>query len=484
MLGPMQRAERNAAATVSAAVAVFSLLVAIVAVIVANRADAGGSATAAGSEIDISLTEFAITPKSITAPPGPLKLRITNNGSIEHNLEVKGVKATPNIKAGGSYTLDLGTIPAGSFELLCNIAGHGAAGMTGSLTVAAGATAGAGGATGSGAGGNGLNDGMNGMTNDQMDAKMEDVAKKFLQYNGLAEPKLTSQGLGNQPLDPKILADGTKRFDLTAKIVDWEVEPGKFVKAWTYNGQVPGPVMRANVGDKLKIVLKNDLPQSTSLHLHGIRVPNALDGVDPYTQPATKPGESFTYEFTALEPAVGMYHSHHNAQIQIPNGLAGALLIGPKGGDWSSYTEKYLQIMKDVNGTLLDTNGKIEQEVVMTLNDAGNIGLSLNGKSFPLTQGYVAKVGESMLVHYYNEGLMWHPMHMHQPHGLVVARDGKLLDQPYFSDTITIGPGERFSVLYTMQDPGVWAWHCHILTHAETSEGMRYMVTAVVVKDR
>jgi FtsP/CotA-like multicopper oxidase with cupredoxin domain len=480
----MNRSERSIASTVSAAVAVFSLLVAIVAVIVANRDSGGGSAAAGGasSEIDIALTEFAITPKAITGPPGPVRLRVTNNGSIEHNLEVKGVKASPNIKPGQSYTFDLGEMKAGEFTLLCNIAGHEAAGMVGSFTVAEGATAGeaAGGGT-TGGSSNNLNDGMNGMTNEEMDKQMEDVAKKFLQYNGLAEPKLTSQGVGNQPLEPKILPDGTKQFDLTAKIVDWEIEQGTFVKAWTYNGQVPGPIMRANVGDKLKIVLKNDLPQSTSLHLHGVRVPNAFDGVDPYTQSAIKPGESFTYEFTALEPSVGMYHSHHNAQVQIPNGLAGALLIGPKGGNWSSYTEKYLDLMKDVNGKLLDKNGKIEQEVVMTLNDAGNIGLSLNGKSFPLTQGYLAKVGESMLVHYYNEGLMWHPMHLHQPHGLVVARDGKLLDQPYFSDTITVGPGERFSVLYTMQDPGVWAWHCHILTHAETSQGMRYMVTAVVV---
>jgi FtsP/CotA-like multicopper oxidase with cupredoxin domain len=129
-----------------------------------------------------------------------------------------------------------------------------------------------------------------------------------------------------------------------------------------------------------------------------------------------------------------------------------------------------------------DKDGKIDQEVVMTLNDSGNIGLSLNGKSFPATAPYTAKVGETMLVHYYNEGLMSHPMHMHQPHGLVVARDGKPLENPFWSDTISIAPGERWTVAYTMLDPGVWAWHCHILTHAETPEGMKYMVTAVIVE--
>ena len=266
------------------------------------------------------------------------------------------------------------------------------------------------------------------MTNDQMDAAMEAVAKQF--------PAKT-QGAGNQELAPTIAADGAKVFDLDAKIIDWEVEPGKIVKGWSYNGQIPGPVLRANVGDKVRIVLKNDLPESTSLHLHGIRVPNSMDGVDPYTQPAIKPGESFTYEFTALEPGVGMYHSHHDAQVQIPNGLAGAIIIG----DWKAMA------MKAAGGRTGDSNGKAEQEVVMVLNDAGNIGLSLNGKSFPATAPYTMKVGESMVVHYYNEGLMTHPMHLHQPSGLVVAKDGHVLAQPYEADTVNVAPGERITVV-------------------------------------
>jgi FtsP/CotA-like multicopper oxidase with cupredoxin domain len=87
-----------------------------------------------------------------------------------------------------------------------------------------------------------------------------------------------------------------------------------------------------------------------------------------------------------------------------------------------------------------------------------------------------------MVVHYFNEGMMVHPMHLHQPHGLVVARDGKMLESPYFADTVSIAPGERWTVVYTAVDPGVWAWHCHILTHAETATGMKYMVTALIVK--
>lgn len=295
-----------------------------------------------------------------------------------------------------------------------------------------------------------------------MDKMMEDVAMKF--------PAKT-QGVGNEELEYTTDADGYKEFNLVAKVIPWEVEPGKFVDGWSYNGLIPGPVIRVNVGDKVRIVLKNELPESTALHLHGIRVPNSMDGVDPYTQKAIIPGGEYVYEFTALEPSVGMYHSHHNAQVQVPNGLAGALLIG----DWKSLA------MTASGGRTADTDGDAEQEVVMVLNDSGTIGLSLNGKSFPATSPYSLKVGESMIVHYFNEGNMTHPMHLHQPAGLVVAHDGKMLESPFWADTLNVAPGERWTVVYTALDAGVWAWHCHILTHAETPEGMRYMVTALIV---
>ena len=431
------------------------LVIAMVLVIgaVGVVAVAGGEGGTAGSTtVSVTLTEFAITLQPATAPEGRVTLQIHNAGAAEHNVAVASLgKRTPNIAVGGNATLELGSISE-AVELICEVPGHKESGMKSTLAV---------GSADAMAGMDGHGSGTS-MTNDQMDAAMEAVAKQF--------PAKTA-GSGNQELVPTVDADGTKVFDLTAKIVDWEVEPGKIVKGWSYNGQIPGPIIRANVGDKVRINLKNELTESTSLHLHGVRVPNAMDGVDPYTQPAIKPGETFSYEFTALETAVGMYHSHHNGQVQIPNGLAGALIIG----DWKNIA------MKAAAGKTDDSDGKAEQEVVMVLNDAGTIGLSLNGKSFPATQPYSLKVGESMVVHYFNEGLMAHPMHLHQPHGLVVAKDGKVLPEPFYTDTLNVAPGERWTVVYTAVDKGVWAWHCHILNHAETPQGMKYMVTALIV---
>jgi FtsP/CotA-like multicopper oxidase with cupredoxin domain len=435
------------AAMTTLVIAIVLALGAIGVVAVASS-DGGSPSTTGVTTVNVTLTEFAIALDPPTVPAGKVILQINNAGSAEHNVEVPTLgKKTANIAVGGQATLELGDI-TNPVELICNIPGHKESGMVATLGIGDGTP---------------LASGEMTLTNDQMDEAMAAVAKRF--------PEET-KGTGNGELEPKILPDGTKEFTITASIIDWEVEKGKFVKGWAYNEQIPGPIMRVNVGDKVRIVHKNELPESTSMHLHGIRVPNAADGVDPYTQDAIKPGETFTYEFTALEPGVGMYHSHHNAQVQVPNGLAGALIVG----DWKT------SAMKVAASRVKDSNGKAEQEVVMVLNDAGTIGLSLNGKSFPATTPYEMAVGESMVVHYFNEGLMSHPMHLHQPSGLVVAHDGKMLESPFFADTVNVAPGERWTVVYTALDPGVWAWHCHILNHAETPSGMKYMVTAVIVK--
>ncbi|MEO6712958.1 MAG: multicopper oxidase domain-containing protein [Mycobacteriales bacterium] len=268
-------------------------------------------------------------------------------------------------------------------------------------------------------------------------------------------------GLGGQLIKPTVLADGTKQFDLTTSIVKWEVEPGRVVDAMAYNGAVPGPTIKVAVGDKVRVVLHNRLSSSTAVHFHGVRVPNSQDGVPDITQAPIKPGETYTYEFTTTEVSVGMYHSHHDAQVQVPAGLAGAFLVGE------------LPLPKDT---------KLKSEHTMMLNDSGPIGFSLNGKSFPATEPISMGMGESFLMHYLNEGMQSHPMHLHGFRQLVVAKDGYPVPLPYDADTINVAPGERYSVVVTPDLPGVWAWHCHVLSHAEGSNGMFGMVTALIVK--
>jgi FtsP/CotA-like multicopper oxidase with cupredoxin domain len=183
--------------------------------------------------------------------------------------------------------------------------------------------------------------------------------------------------------------------------------------------------------------------------------------VPDITQDPIKPGDSFTYDFVAQRVEVGMYHSHHNAAKQVSNGLAGTFQVGE-----------------------LPMPGGVEPDVEtsLMLNDSGTIGFALNGKSFPATEPILAKPGQRVLIHYLNEGVGAHPMHLHGLDQLVVAKDGFPLPTPHKEDTVVVAPGERISVLVTADNPGVWAFHCHILTHAESEEGMFGMVTAMIVK--
>jgi FtsP/CotA-like multicopper oxidase with cupredoxin domain len=290
------------------------------------------------------------------------------------------------------------------------------------------------------------------MSPDQMDQAMKDSIAAF--------PAKT-EGLGGQVLAPTILADGTKQWVLTASVVQWEVAPGQKVEAWAYNGTVPGPTLMANDGDKVSIVLHNNLPESTSIHFHGIQTPNSMDGTTDVTQDPVKPGQSFTYSFVAHGPAVGMYHSHHDAVKQVPDGLAGAFIIGSEP---------------------LPAGVTVTQQQVMVLDDSGTIGYAINGKSFPATAPIVAKLGDWIEVQYMNEGTQIHPMHLHGMPQMVIAKDGYPLANPELEDTVTVAPGERYTVLVHATEPGTWVWHCHILPHAENDHGMFGMVTALVVK--
>jgi FtsP/CotA-like multicopper oxidase with cupredoxin domain len=224
---------------------------------------------------------------------------------------------------------------------------------------------------------------------------------------------------------------------------------------------VPGPEIRVTEGDKVRVNVTNQMNESTSVHFHGVKVPNAMDGVPFVTQPAIEPGTTFTYEFIAANPGSHMYHSHHNAAEQVVRGLLGAFIIEPAD--------------KSKEPT-------VDGEYTLILNDSG-LGFTFNGKSFPYTQPIVAKLGQRIRVRYMNEGLMIHPMHLHGLPQLVFAKDGWALPQPYLADTVNVAPGERYDVLVDCTEAGLWAFHCHILTHAESRRGMFGMVTVLVVQD-
>lgn len=285
---------------------------------------------------------------------------------------------------------------------------------------------------------------------DAMDAMHEKGIKAF--------PAKTT-GKGGLPLAPRM--DGNvKVFELTAREIDWEVEPGRKVKAYAYNDMVPGPQIRVREGDRVRVVLKNELTESTVIHFHGLELPIDQDGVPFITQPPIKPGASYTYEFTVPNAGSHMYHSHLNASKQVGMGLLGAFIVDPK-------TPRAIE--------------KADVDYVMVLND-GFHGYTLNGKSFPGTEPVMAKLGQKVRIRFMNEGMMIHPMHLHGMHMTVIDKDGWPQPAPWKCDTLNIAPGERWDVIVHCTSPGTWAFHCHILPHAETDHGMYGMVTALIVQ--
>ncbi|MDX1664756.1 MAG: copper oxidase [Candidatus Promineifilaceae bacterium] len=289
-----------------------------------------------------------------------------------------------------------------------------------------------------------------------IDAAHEEGVLIFLENAG------SNPDFWGKPLEYR-MEDGVKVFELTAQQIEWEVEPDRVINAMAYNGIVPGPVIRVTEGDDVRILVHNEMDQSTSVHWHGVIVPNNMDGVPYLTQPPIKQGETFTYEFKARNPGSHMYHSHHNALEQVTKGLLGAFIIEPAD---RSHDPEYDH----------------DADYVMILNDAG-IGLTINGKSFPYTQPMTAKLGDKIRIRYMNEGLMIHPMHLHGLEQLVFSKDGWNLPQPYYADTINVAPGERWDVIVDCHTPGLWAFHCHVLSHAESSHGMFGMVTVLIVEE-
>jgi FtsP/CotA-like multicopper oxidase with cupredoxin domain len=463
---------------IAIAISVFALL--MVAVVAANKSSSseagggGGTATVA-----ISLSEFKLSPSAITVPQGG-QIEVSNTGTVAHNLAITDTALkTADIDPGGKATLDVSSLAPGTYEIFCAIPGHKDSGMVGQLTVVeAGAAATAASGSSASAADHAADIGSLERTdpiakkfNEDSMAKMDAGIKTFLDNaTKYANGEIKS---GNGPIKHEVLKDGTWRFKLTAAVTDWEVSPGKVVKAWTYNGTVPGPWIRVPENTKIQVDITNELPISTDIHWHGVTVPNDQDGVGGITQPYIKPGETYTYKFTTTNhPELAMYHAHFHGQEGVLNGLFASIQVGdfplPAPGTYGDFT--------------VPENLKIAQEFPMVLNDAGVIGLSLNGKAFPETAPIVAKQGDYLLIHYYNEGLVGHPMHLHSQPQLVIAKDGFPLVAPYQIDTLWVAPGERYSVLVKAESPGTWAYHCHILNHAESNDGLIGMVTAMIVK--
>jgi manganese oxidase len=323
------------------------------------------------------------------------------------------------------------------------------------------------------------------MEMDGMDHSEHDAGAPQAMASSLAGlPKRSPDNAVNDM--PYIINDGIKEFQLTVDDIMWEYGEGKYVHAWGYNGQVPGPVIRVTEGDKVRVVVKNNLDTPTTVHWHGVDVENEADGVPGFTQYPIKPGDTYTYEFTANPAGTRWYHSHGfkagTSVTQVDMGLAGAFIIEPKdttdARHSSNYDREYIYMLDEweiaedgTNGALkgLSASGEHVHEVHSETGGPAYNTFTINGRVYPDIPPLKVKEGETIILRLVNNGVQeFHPMHTHGHSFKVIATDGNLLSEgaQYWKDTINLNPAERYDIVIKADNPGAWLFHCHQLHHA------------------
>ncbi|WP_018131869.1 multicopper oxidase family protein [Effusibacillus pohliae] len=281
-----------------------------------------------------------------------------------------------------------------------------------------------------------------------------------------------------------------------------KLKQGTEVEAWTYNGTAPGPQIRVTQGDKLRVILKNDLPEPTSIHWHGYPVPNDMDGIPGVTQNAVKPGESFTYEFTATVPGTYWYHSHQNSVEQEDKGLYGSLVVEPKSptarydkdvtlvlDEWMTGMDHSKMGMGNGNMSGMDhgnmnmgggnMSGMNHGNMSMGGNMSGNSGgsgqtgsemshdammkqmynvFTVNGAAGKMIQPIEVKPGERVKLRFVNAGFQTHLIHLHDQSFTITDTDGQPIQDPapVTNQLLAIAPGERYDLEFTASDKGFW----------------------------
>ncbi len=263
---------------------------------------------------------------------------------------------------------------------------------------------------------------------------------------------------------PFKLDGNVKVFAITARPVVWKINADTQVIAWTYNGTLPSPLICVTEGDQVRVVFTNQLPKPTTIHWRGLPVPNKMDGVPPLTQEESKPGASFTYAFEARLAGTFMYHSHVDTDKQINIGLFGGFIVDPK--NWA-------QVKPDVDATMILNEWRIvDGKTYPAMPTMGEPNFfTINGKTFPDTQTNV-KQGQRVRIRFIGAGQFEHPMHLHGMPFKIVATDGYPVPEvaQLTKDVIPVHPGERFDVEFVADNPGQWAFHCHIVHHVTNND--------------
>jgi FtsP/CotA-like multicopper oxidase with cupredoxin domain len=292
-----------------------------------------------------------------------------------------------------------------------------------------------------------------------------------------------------------------RTIHLETRQVSWEIAPGKTVKAMAYNGRVPGPEIRVREGERVRVVLKNSLGEPTTIHWHGVDVPNAMDGVPDVTQKPVASGETFVYEFVARPAGTRWYHTHFQEHRQMDLGLVAPLIIDPASREPLAYDRELTLVLDDwalgTGPALPPTAGGVAggpggMMGGMMRGGGGMMGgrgmggmmggrhappaydtMTINGKGWPATEPIHLKRGERLRLRIINASAEHTHVVRLAGHRLGVTHaDGNALEEAVAVDALPVAPSERYDVLVTAERPGAWFLQCHQPGHAAAGEKM------------
>lgn len=265
---------------------------------------------------------------------------------------------------------------------------------------------------------------------------------------------------------PWKMVNGVKQFHLVAEPVKREFAPGMVVDCWGYNGLTPGPTIEAVEGDRVRILVTNKLPEPTSVHWHGIYLPNGMDGVSGLTQGPIRPGDTFKYEFTLRQHGTFMYHPHADEMTQMALGMMGFFIVHPKAPRGPMAHRDFCIFLAE--WFIEPGTSRPNPMVMLDFNT-----FTFNSRAYPGTAPLVVKTGQRVRLRLANLSMDSHPIHIHGYSFQQVATDGgEIPPSARFPETtVNVPVGSTRTVEFLADVPGDWPLHCHKTHHAMNAMG-------------
>jgi len=286
-------------------------------------------------------------------------------------------------------------------------------------------------------------------------------------------PPLPSNG---RPFNPVVtlngwslpwrMNNGVKEFHLIAEPVVREMAPGMKANLWGYNGQSPGPTIEVVEGDRVRVFVTNKLPEHTSVHWHGHRLPNGMDGVTGLTQPGIEPGKTFVYEFVAKRPGTFMYHPHADEMTQMAMGMMGFWVTHPKDHTQYAVDRDFVFLLNaydiDPGSYTPKTNTMLDFNL-----------WTFNSRVFPGIDAMPVRQGDKVRIRVGNLTMTNHPIHIHGHEFHVTGTDGGWTPPASRWPEVTtdIAVGQMRAIEFVATEPGDWAFHCHKSHHTMNAMG-------------